>query len=428
MQKLYFKRLITLFILLMTTITYVIIAILFLDFLIERGLAYLNAKNVKTELPPQLKDLYNAEEYTKQQSYFKANQQFGLITSTVSLVLILFMFFIGGFAIVNNFAEGLTNHPILVSLLFFGILFFLNDIISIPFEIYNQFVIEQRFGFNKSTPKIFILDKLKSWGLAVIIGGGLLALIEQIYFMAGDKFWLIAWIVIAVFSIFITMFYSSLIVPLFNKQTPLEAGELRNAIENFASKANFKLDNIFVMDASKRSTKANAYFSGLGAKKRIVLFDTLINDLTKEEIVAVLAHEIGHYKKKHTLMGLAMSLCNSLIMLFLLGLFLDNDTLAQAFGISQANFHVNLLAFGLLYTPISMVISLLMNVVLRRNEYQADAFAVKYGLGVDLIAALKKLSVKSLSNLQPHPLYVFFYYSHPTLLQRMNAIETNSDK
>jgi STE24 endopeptidase len=412
----------------MTTITYVIIAILFLDFFIERGLAYLNTKNVKTKLPSPLKDLYNADEYAKQQSYFKANQQFGLLTSSLSLVLILLMFFIGGFAIINNFAASFTSYPILISLLFFGILFFLNDIIGIPFEIYDQFVIEQRFGFNKSTPKIFILDKIKGWGLAIIVGGGLLALIEQIYFMAGDKFWLIAWVVMAAFSIFITMFYSSIIVPLFNKQTPLEAGELRDAIEAFASKADFKLDNIFVMDASKRSTKANAYFSGLGSKKRIVLFDTLINDLTKEEIVAVLAHEIGHYKKKHTLMGLAMSLVNSLIMLFLLGLFLGSNALAEAFGVSQANFHINLLAFGLLYTPVSVVLSLLMNMVIRRNEYQADAFANSYGLGNDLIAALKKLSVKSLSNLQPHPLYVFLYYSHPTLLQRMNAIESNSDK
>lgn len=405
-----------------TIITYIIIAILLLDFFVERGLAYLNAKNVKSELPDKLKDLYNADEYAKQQDYFKANQKFGIISSTFSLVLILLMFVIGGFAFVNNFAEGVTQYPILVSLIFFGILFFLNDIVSIPFEIYDHFVIEQRFGFNKLTPKIFVADKLKGWALTVLIGGGLLALIEQIYFWAGNMFWLLAWILVGAFSIFITMFYSNLIVPLFNKQTKLEDGELRTEIEKFAAKAGFKLNNIFVIDGSKRSTKANAYFSGLGAKKRIVLFDTLIQDLTTEEIVAVLAHEVGHYKKKHTLYSLFLTLANSLIMLYLLGLFLNSDSLAQAFGVDKASFHLNVLAFGLLYTPVSMLLGIGLNVFMRHNEYQADAYAAQYGLGEPLISGLKKLSVKSLSNLQPHPSYVFFYYSHPTLLQRMEAI------
>jgi len=405
-----------------TIITYIIIAILLLDFFVERGLAYLNAKNVKSELPDKLKDLYNADEYAKQQDYFKANQKFGIISSTFSLVLILLMFVIGGFAFVNNFAASVTQCPILVSLIFFGILFFLNDIVSTPFEIYDHFVIEQRFGFNKLTPKIFVGDKLKGWALTVLIGGGLLALIEQIYFWAGDMFWLLAWILVGVFSIFITMFYSNLIVPLFNKQTKLEDGELRTEIEKFAAKAGFKLNNIFVIDGSKRSTKANAYFSGLGAKKRIVLFDTLIQDLTTEEIVAVLAHEVGHYKKKHTLYSLFLTLANSLIMLYLLGLFLNSDALAQAFGVDKACFHLNVLAFGLLYTPVSMLLGIGLNVFMRHNEYQADAYAAQYGLGEPLISGLKKLSVKSLSNLQPHPSYVFFYYSHPTLLQRMEAI------
>jgi STE24 endopeptidase len=405
-----------------TIITYIIIAILLLDFFVERGLAYLNAKNVKSELPDKLKDLYNADEYAKQQDYFKANQKFGIISSTFSVVLILLMFVIGGFAFVNNFAEGVTQYPILVSLIFFGILFFLNDIVSTPFEIYDHFVIEQRFGFNKLTPKIFVADKLKGWALTVLIGGGLLALIEQIYFWAGNMFWLLAWILVGAFSIFITMFYSNLIVPLFNKQTKLEDGELRTEIEKFAAKAGFKLNNIFVIDGSKRSTKANAYFSGLGAKKRIVLFDTLIQDLTTEEIVAVLAHEVGHYKKKHTLYSLFLTLANSLIMLYLLGLFLNSDSLAQAFGVDKASFHLNVLAFGLLYTPVSMLLGIGLNVFMRHNEYQADAYAAQYGLGEPLISGLKKLSVKSLSNLQPHPSYVFFYYSHPTLLQRMEAI------
>lgn len=405
-----------------TILTVIIVAILVGDFFVERGLALLNTLHVKAELPSQLKDLYDADEYAKQQRYFKVNQKFTLVTASYSLLLILLMFAFGGFAIVNDYAAGITQYPILVSLIFFGIIFFLNDLLTIPFEIYAQFVIEQRFGFNKATPLIFIGDKLKSWGLMILIGGGLLALIEQIYFWAGDQFWLLAWVLVGGFSIFITMFYSDLIVPLFNKQTPLEEGELRTEIEKFADKAGFKLNNIFVIDGSKRSTKANAYFSGLGSKKRIVLYDTLIQDLTPEEIVAVLAHEIGHYKKKHTLMSLFLTLANSLVMLYLLGLILNSDVLAEAFGIKKATFHLNVLAFGLLYTPVSQTIGVLVNIFMRRNEYQADAYAAGFGLGEALISALKKLSVKSLSNLKPHPAYVFVYYSHPTLLQRMEAI------
>lgn len=406
----------------LTTITYIFIAILAFDFVIERVLAYLNAKYTKLELPEALKNLYDAEKYAQQQAYSAANQRFGLVTASFSFVVILFMLLLGGFAWVNGIVTGITEQYILVSLLFFGILFFANDILSIPFDVYDHFVIEQKFGFNKMTPTIFVGDKIKGWLLTAILGGGILALINWIYSLTPEYFWLWAWLVMAAFSIFINMFYSQLIVPLFNKQTPLPEGELRTEIEKFAQKAGFQLNNIFVMDGSKRSTKANAYFSGLGAKKRVVLFDTLVDELTTEEIVAVLAHEIGHYKKKHTLWGLVLSLLNSLVMLSLLGLFLNSDSLAQALGVSQAAFHINLLAFGLLYSPVSFFLSVLMNMFSRRNEYQADAFAAQYGYGDALIEALKKISVKALSNLQPHPLYVFFHYSHPTLLQRMEAL------
>jgi len=405
-----------------TTITYIIIAILVADYILERGLAYLNTRSVKTELPKQLEGLYDATEYAKQQAYFKENQRFGLITSTFSLMLILAMFLVGGFALIDGFAQDITHVKILVSLIFFGIIFFANDLISTPFDVYDHFVIEQHYGFNKMTPLLYVGDKLKGWLLGAVVGGGLIALISKIYDITANHFWLLAWILIASVSIFISMFYSQLIVPLFNKQTPLPEGELRNEIEKFSEKAGFKLNNVFVIDGSKRSTKANAYFSGLGAKKRIVLFDTLINDLSTQEIVAVLAHEIGHYKRKHTLMALGMSLLNSLIMLYILGLFLSNDSLAQAFGVEKASFHINILAFGILYTPVSVALGLLMNIISRRNEYQADAYAAEFGLGENLIEGLKKLSVKSLSNLQPHPAYVFFYHSHPTLLQRMEAI------
>ena len=406
----------------MTTLTYVFLAILSFDFILERFLAYLNVRNVSEKLPEALKGLYDEEKYARQQAYFKANSRFGMLTSLISFHVVLFMIIFGGFAFVNSVVGEVTVNPILISLLYFGILLFANDIIGTPFEVYDHFVIEQRFGFNKMTPAVFVGDKLKGWLLMAIIGGGLLALINWIYLLTPDYFWLWAWLAMAVFSIFMNMFYSNLIVPLFNKQKPLEEGELRTAIEAFAQKAGFKLTNIFVMDGSKRSTKANAYFSGLGPKKRVVLFDTLIEELTTEEIVAVLAHEIGHYKKKHTLTMLFIALLNSLVMLSLLGLFLGNDSLAQALEVENHAFHINILAFGLLYAPISLVLGVLANLLSRKNEYQADAFAAQYGYADALIEALKKISVKALSNLQPHPWYVFFHYSHPTLLQRMEAL------
>jgi STE24 endopeptidase len=284
-------------------------------------------------------------------------------------------------------------------------------------------VIEERFGFNKTTPKIFILDKLKGWLLVLILGGGLIALVVWIYTISGPWFWMLAWGAIGFFTIFMTMFYSNLIVPLFNKQTPLEEGSLRKAIESFAQKVNFKLKNIFVMDGSKRSTKANAYFTGLGAKKRIVLFDTLIKDHTDEELVSVLAHEVGHYKKKHTLSGTVLSLLQMGLMLYILSLFIGKPVLSQALGASEGSFHMGILAFMLLYSPLSMILGLIMNAVSRRNEFTADRYAGEHYDPEPLKEALKKLSVNHLSNLTPHPAYVFFHYSHPPLLERLKALD-----
>jgi STE24 endopeptidase len=407
----------------MNIIFYIIILILVADFLLERILSWLNIKNISFSLPNELKEIYDEEKYATQQKYFRTNQRFGLLTSVFSFVLILLMLALGGFGWLDAYVRTITTNPIFVSLLFFAILFIVNDIVSIPFGIYDTFVIEERFGFNKVTPKIYILDKLKGYLLAAVLGGGLLWLIMLIYQIQPQYFWLLAWGLVALVSVFLNMFYSDLIVPLFNKQTPLEAGELRDEIEVFSKKAGFNLTNIFVIDGSKRSTKANAYFSGLGSKKRIVLYDTLIQDLNKEEIVAVLAHEIGHYKKKHTLVGLALSLISSGVMFFILSLFLNNVYLSQALGSEIPSFHLSVLAFGMLYAPISMFLSIGMNIISRKNEYEADAFAAQFGLSDALISGLKKLSVKSLSNLQPHPAYVFVNYSHPTLLQRIKALK-----
>jgi len=375
------------------------------------------------EIPSQLEGIYDDEEYAKQQAYQKVNSRFSLYTSLFSFVILLFVLCLGLFGWLDELLRQYITNEIFLSLAFFGIVYLLNEIITLPFAYYSTFVIEERFGFNKSTKTIFWLDQLKGLLLAVVLGGAILALIAWMYTAIGELAWLYAWAAITVFSLFMTLFYSNIIVPLFNKQTPLEGGELRDAIEAFAQKAGFAINNIYVMDASKRSTKANAYFTGFGAKKRIVLFDTLINDLDKDEIVAVLAHEIGHYKKKHTLQGMFISICYTGIMLFLLSLLLDNKDIAVALGGQSASFHLGLIAFSIFFTPVSFVINVLSSIHSRKNEYQADSYAAGFGLGDSLISGLKKLSVKSLSNLNPDSLYVFFNYSHPTLLQRIKAIK-----
>jgi STE24 endopeptidase len=294
-----------------------------------------------------------------------------------------------------------------------------SDIINTPFSYYSTFVIEEKFGFNKTTKKTFFLDKLKGWLMMAIVGGGILALIIWFYQSTGTYFWLYAWGLVAVFVLFMNMFYSKLIVPIFNKQKPLEAGSLRDKISDYAQTVGFKLDKIFVIDGSKRSTKANAYFSGFGSEKRVTLYDTLINDLEEEEIVAVLAHEVGHYKKKHIIFNLFASILMTGLMLYILSLFISNPLLSNALGVEIPSFHMGLIAFGLLYAPISEITSLIMNVFSRKFEYQADDYAKNTYKAEPLITSLKKLSKNSLSNLTPHPAYVFMHYSHPTLLERI---------
>lgn len=404
------------------TVFFIILVILTADFVSERILSALNVKSSKKPIPDLLSGIYDQDKYQKQQSYFRANTRFGLLTSTVSFLVIILMIVFGGFGWLDGIVQRWTANPILVSLIFFGILFLANDIISTPFEIYDIFVIEERFGFNKTTPKTFILDKLKGYALTAVLGGGIIALVMWFYQLNPQYFWLIAWACVTSVSLFISLFYSELIVPLFNKQTPLEAGELRDAIEKFSKKAGFELKNIFVIDGSKRSTKANAYFTGFWKKKRIVLYDTLINDLDTAEIVAVLAHEAGHSKYKHTLRNILINLPYTLLVFFLLGLILRSDVLAQALGGKEASFHLNILAFGVLYSPVFMMLGLAMNVLSRKHEYQADGYVKENKMGEQLISALKKISSKSLSNLTPHPAYVFVNYSHPTLLQRVEKL------
>ncbi|WP_283642388.1 M48 family metallopeptidase [Croceibacter atlanticus] len=407
-----------------TTLFFILIAIIIIEFVIDTTLDVLNAKHYGDKLPEPLQDVYDTEEYLKSQAYKKERFKFSMVSSVFSLVLLLAFFFLDGFAFVDELARQYTDHPILIALIFFGIIMLGSDILTTPFSYYSTFVIEEKYGFNKTTLKTFVLDKIKGWFMLIIVGGALLSLIIWFYQWAGSSFWLYAWAVIAVFSVVMNMFYAKLIVPLFNKQTPLEGGSLRQKIEAYASKVGFKLDNIFVIDGSKRSTKANAYFSGFGREKRITLYDTLINDLEEEEIVAVLAHEVGHYKKNHIIINLVTSIALTGFTLWLLSLCIGSPLLSQALGVATPSFHIGLIAFGILYSPISEITSLLMNFISRAFEYQADNFAKETYAGAPLISGLKTLSKNSLSNLTPHPAYVFMHYSHPTLLQRFRNISS----
>jgi len=403
---------------------FIIIGIILLNYFLSTLISYLNIKSLKDNIPEEMVNFYKPEKYSKSQNYTRTNTRFSIITGTFSVIVILLMLFFDGFAILDNIAAKNTEGIIPIALLFFGILFIANGIINLPFEIYDTFVIEKKFGFNKTTPKTFVGDKIKGLLLSFLLGGGILSLIIYFYTLTQEMFWIYAWLTVNIVTIFFVMFYSNLIVPLFNKQTPLPEGELRTAIENFSKKAGFELKNIYKIDGSKRSTKANAYFAGLGAKKRIVLYDTLIEQMTNNEIVAVLAHEVGHYKHKHTLKGLIVSIINSGIILFLFSLFVSKPEISQALGVEEIKFHIALIAFGILYTPISMITGLIMNISSRKNEYEADNFAKNHGLSNELISGLKKLSVNNLSNLTPHPFNVFMNYSHPPLLKRIKNLNS----
>ncbi|MCL6219983.1 M48 family metallopeptidase [Zunongwangia pacifica] len=400
------------------TLFYIIVALILADFIFDKILDTLNARHFDDPLPPELSDVYDKEEYEKSQHYKKENYKFGILISGFSLVLTLGFLFLDGFEWVDHIARGFSDNEIVISLIFFGIIMIGSDILTTPFSYYATFVIEEKYGFNKTSKSTFFIDKLKGWLLMAILGGGILALIVWFYQFAGSDFWWYAWILIAVFSIFLNMFYAKLIVPLFNKQSPLEDGSLRVKIENYAKSVGFQLDNIFIIDGSKRSTKANAYFSGFGSEKRVTLYDTLVNDLEEEEIVAVLAHEVGHYKRKHIIFNLVASVLTTGFTLWLLSLFVGNAVLSQALGVETPSFHIGLIAFGILYSPISEITGLIMNLISRKFEYQADNYAKETYNAKDLISSLKKLSKNSLSNLTPHKTYIFWHYSHPSLLQR----------
>lgn len=404
-------------------IYYTIIVFILLGYFLDRVLSWLNVKNWKEEIPDEMKDFYDADKYKKARNYELSSNKFALISSTFSLILILAVLFIDGFAIADSIVRSITEHTYYLPLLYFGLLFIISDLISLPFSIYSTFLIEEKYGFNKTTALTFLTDKLKSYLIAIILGGALLSAFIWFYTIAGEYFWLAAWIFFSAVSIFMVMFYSSLIVPLFNKLKPLAEGNLRSDIETYCEKVGFKLSNLFVIDGSKRSTKSNAYFSGLGPKKKIVLYDTLIEKQEDGEIVAVLAHEIGHYKLKHTFWSVVISILNTGIMLYILGLVVGSSLLGEALGVENMSLHIGLIAFSLLYSPVSTITGIVMNMLSRKNEFEADAYAAKTFSGEKLAIALKKLSVDNLGNLYPHPAYVFVHHSHPPVLKRIEAIK-----
>lgn len=404
------------------TILYLILAIITFDYLLNQTLDYLNLKSRKSQLPEDIKSFYSEEKYAKAQEYHKTLSNFSFITSAFSFIGSFAILYFGGFGYLDQFLRSTVVDGILLSLTYFGVLFILSDIVNLPFSIYSTFVIEERFGFNKTTPKTFILDKLKGYVLTVIVGGLLIGCLLYLINNIGESFWLYFWAIAAVFILFVNMFYTSLILPLFNKLTPLGEGELKSAIEDYSRKIEFPLDNIYVIDGSKRSNKANAFFSGIGKRKKIVLYDTLINNHSIEELVAVLAHEVGHFKKKHVIYGFFISIAQIGLMLFIMSQMIYSEAVSTALGGSQLAIHLNLLAFGILYSPISTISSILGNIFSRKNEYEADDYAKQTYKTEALQEALKKLSVDNLSNLYPHPAYVFFHYSHPPLLKRLTNL------
>ena len=409
----------------------IIIGLVIFNFLFSNILDYINHKNCKDKIPPELEDFYDKEKYKKAKLYSISKSKIGLLSSIISFLFVISLLVFNGYGFLNQlvYSDSLNlflpfeiNTSFSRSGVFFLILFILNSLISIPFSYYNTFIIEEKYGFNKTSKSTFFLDIIKSTILSILIGGFLLFAALYLYDNINEGFWLWLWIGLSLLMVFINMFYADLIVPIFNKLTPLNNVELRKKIENYSKDVGYLLKNIYVIDGSKRSTKANAFFSGLGPRKTIALYDTLIEKHTENELVAVLAHEVGHFKKKHVLSGLLMSVMQIGIMAFFFELCLKLPEISIALGGLDTNFHLGLIGFSIIFSPISMISSILMNYVSRKNEFEADAYAKETFNGEDLSLALKKLSVDSLSNIYPHPLYVFFHYSHPPLIQRLRAL------
>lgn len=400
-----------------------LISLVVLNYLVESLIKVLNYRESRKPLHPTLAHLYSESEYRRSLEYSQANFALSLINSTYSILIMIVALAAGLFGSIDSLLRERVSSEILIAIFFFAIIGLASDLLDLPFDIYGTFVIEARFGFNKTTIKTFIVDKLKGYFLAGLIGGALLALIVFIYQETGGAFWILGWLLLSAFSLVMFMFGTTLILPLFNKLKPLEEGELKSEILKYCDQEGYSIGRLFVMDASKRSSKANAFFAGLGKSKTIVLFDTLIEKLSTQEIMAVLAHEIGHYKRKHTLFGFVLSLAQSLVIFAVLGWALRFPELSTALGSAVQSFHLAILAFFIIFSPLSFALDLISNSISRRNEYEADQFAKKTYSGAHLKSGLIKIATDSLANLSPHPLAVKIYATHPPLLQRLNALD-----
>ena len=400
----------------------IIICLVLFNYFFSTILEYINDKNWKTDIPKNMNAFYAKEKYEKARKYSIEKGKISFISSTFSLILVLLLLWFEGYGFIDSFISTKYDGLFIQSGLFFLALMILNDLIKLPFEYYFTFIIEEKYGFNKTTIRTFLTDKIKKYILAILIGGGILAGTIYLFSYVNNSFWLWLWTGMSIFLILTNMFYAELIVPIFNKLKPLNNGSLKNKIEAYSKKVGYSLSKIYVIDGSKRSSKANAFFSGLGSRKTIALYDTLIEKHTEDELVAVLAHEVGHYKKKHILTSLILSILQLGLMCFLFELCLNEENISRALGSDKVVFHLGLVGFGILYSPIGTIVGIFMNILSRKNEFEADAYAKKTFEGSSLELALKKLSVDNLTNLYPHPLYVFIHYSHPPLLKRLEAL------
>ena len=408
---------------------FVVFFTLVITFLVKLVSELLNLKAAGAPLPVEFTGVYDEDAYSKSRDYLRVSTVFSLFGATVDLSVLLLFWFLGGFNLLDHFLRGFGFYPIATGVLYIGLLLLMQSLIDLPFSLYKTFVIEEKFGFNKTTPKVFAADILKTLLLTLLIGTPLLGGVLWFFQETGPMAWVWAWGGITLFSLVLQYVAPTWIMPLFNKFVPLEEGELKSAIMQYADKVRFPLTGIYVLDGSKRSARANAFFTGFGKRKRIALFDTLITAHPVHELVAVLAHEIGHFKKKHIIVNMILSLGNLGVLFFLLSLFMNNRALFDAFFMHDISVYGSLIFFSLLYSPVEWILSIAIQALSRKHEYEADYFAVTtFDRGASLADALKKLSRNNLSNLTPHPLYVFLNYSHPPVLQRITRIREISAK
>lgn len=404
--------------------TYIIVFLLVSGFLLKVLLDQLNVKLINPKLPKEFEGFYDQKKYQDSQNYLKDSTRLGIFQGAYSTTLFLAFLLLGGFNLVDIWARSFNYGSILTGLIFVGVLGFFSSLISLPFQYYDTFVLEEKYGFNKTNLKTFISDQVKGLLMGAVLGGIILSALFWFFESTGTYGWLYAWIALSIFQLVLFFLAPVLIFPLFNKFSPLPDGELKDAIEKFSRDQNFKLQGIFTMDGSKRSTKANAYFTGFGKFKRIVLFDTLVEKFTTKELVAILAHEIGHYKLKHIFRQISLSLVSLGVTFFMLSLFLESPFIFDGFLMENTSIYASLIFFGVFYAPLSKVISLMSLYLSRKYEFEADEYSFKsYPENDLLITALKKLSVENLSNLNPHPLKVFFEYTHPPVLDRIESLK-----